>query len=35
MRLLHSHGIIMNVKKIRRPMRKFNLICPIRKAPVS
>lgn len=32
MRLLHSPGIIMNVKKIRRLMRKYNLRCPIRKA---
>ena len=32
MRLLHRPGIIMNVKKIRRLMRKFNLKCPIRKA---
>ena len=32
MRLLHSPGIIMNVKKIRRLMRKYNLICPIRRA---
>ncbi len=32
MRLLHSPGIIMNVKKIRRLMRKYNLFCPIRKA---
>lgn len=31
MRLLHE-GIIMNVKKIRRLMNKYNLICPIRKA---
>ena len=31
MRLLHHPGIIMNVKKIRRLMRKYNLICPIRK----
>ena len=31
MRLLHM-GIIMNVKKIRRLMRKYGLICPIRKA---
>lgn len=31
MRLLHQ-GIIMNVKKIRRLMRKFSLFCPIRKA---
>ncbi|MCR5056821.1 MAG: IS3 family transposase [Clostridia bacterium] len=32
MRLLHNPGIIMNVKKIRRLMRKFGLYCPIRKA---
>ena len=31
MRLLHQ-GIIMNVKKIRRLMNKYHLICPIRKA---
>ena len=31
MRLLHL-GIRMNVKKIRRLMRKYHLICPIRKA---
>lgn len=31
MRLLHE-GICMNVKKIRRLMRKYNLFCPIRKA---
>ena len=31
MRLLHM-GIIMNPKKIRRLMRKYNLFCPIRKA---
>lgn len=31
MRLLHI-GVIMNVKKIRRLMKKFNLVCPIRKA---
>lgn len=31
MRLLHM-GIIMNVKKIRRLMRKYGLKCPIRKA---
>jgi len=31
MRLLHQ-GIIMNVKKIRRLMRKYHLFCPIRKA---
>lgn len=31
MRLLHM-GVIMNVKKIRRLMRKYGLFCPIRKA---
>ena len=31
MRLLHT-GIIMNLKKIRRLMREFNLFCPYRKA---
>ena len=31
MRLLHM-GIVMNPKKIRRLMHKFNLKCPIRKA---
>lgn len=31
MRLLHQ-GIIMNVKKIRRLMKKYQLHCPIRKA---
>lgn len=31
MRLLHM-GIVMNVKKIRRLMKKFNLCCPVRKA---
>ena len=31
MRLLHM-GIIMNPKKIRRLMHKYNLFCPIRKA---
>lgn len=30
MRLLHQ-GVRMNVKKIRRLMRKFDLVCPIRK----
>ena len=30
MRLLHQ-GVRMNVKKIRRLMRKFGLVCPIRK----
>lgn len=33
MRLLHMDPpIIMNVKKIRRLMKKYNLICPIRQA---
>ena len=32
MRLLHHPGMIMNVKKIRRLMRKYGLHCPIRKA---
>lgn len=33
MRLLHMNSpIIMNVKKIRRLMKKYNLICPIRQA---
>ena len=32
MRLLHHPGIIMNVKKIRRLMRKYGLFCPIRQA---
>ena len=31
MRLLHT-GVVMNVKKIRRLMKKYDLICPIRKA---
>jgi len=31
MRLLHT-GICMNVKKIRRLMKKYQLVCPIRKA---
>lgn len=33
MRLLHmSPPVIMNIKKIRRLMKKYNLFCPIRKA---
>lgn len=32
MRLLHEPKVIMNVKKIRRLMRKYHLFCPIRKA---
>ena len=37
MRLLHMEPpIVMNIKKIRRLMRKYNLQCPIRKAnPLS
>lgn len=31
MRLLHM-GVRMNIKKIRRLMKKFNLVCKIRKA---
>ena len=31
MRLLHM-GILMNIKKIRRLMKKYHLVCPIRKA---
>ena len=31
MRLLHM-DVLMNVKKIQRLMRKYNLVCPIRKA---
>lgn len=31
MRLLHQ-GVLMNLKKIRRLMKKFGLLCPIRKA---
>ncbi|MCL2602827.1 MAG: IS3 family transposase [Treponema sp.] len=31
MRLLHI-GVVMNVKKIRRLMKKYNLLCPIQKA---
>ena len=31
MRLLHK-GVLMNLKKIRRLMGKFGLVCPIRKA---
>ena len=30
-RIYKDHGIIMNLKKIRRLMKKYNLICPIRK----
>ena len=33
MRLLHqAPAVVMNIKKIRRLMRKFNLRCPIRRA---
>lgn len=31
MRIERDYGIIMNLKKIRRLMRKYGLICPIRK----
>ena len=31
MRLLHQ-GVLMNLKKVRRLMKKFGLLCPIRKA---
>ena len=31
MRLLHT-GVLMNHKKIQRLMKKYNLVCPIRKA---
>lgn len=31
MRLERDYGMIMNLKKIRRLMKKFGLICPIRK----
>jgi transposase InsO family protein len=31
MRLERDYGIIMNLKKIRRIMKKYGLICPIRK----
>lgn len=33
MRLLHMNPpVIMNIKKIRRLMKKYNLFCPIRQA---
>lgn len=33
MRLIHlNHPVIMNIKKIRRLMKKYNLFCPIRQA---
>lgn len=32
MRLKRDYGIVMNLKKIRRLMKKYGLICPIRKA---
>lgn len=33
MRLLHqTPAVVMNIKKIRRLMHKFNLLCPIRRA---
>ncbi|CAM3749645.1 IS3 family transposase [Erysipelothrix urinaevulpis] len=36
MRVQRNYGIIMNLKKIRRLMKKYGLICPIRrKDPVK
>lgn len=32
MTLEGAYGVNMNLKKIRRLMKKFNLFCPIRKA---
>lgn len=32
MRIEREHGIVMNLKKIRRLMKKFGLVCPIRRA---
>lgn len=32
MTLLGQYGIVYNLKRIRRIMRKYNIICPIRKA---
>jgi len=29
--LLREYGVVMNLKKIRRLMKKFHLRCPIRK----
>ena len=31
MRIERDYGIIMNLKKIRRLMKKYNLVCPLRK----
>lgn len=31
LRIERTHGIIMNLKKIRRLMKKYGLVCPIRK----
>lgn len=31
MRLHRDYGVVMNLKKIRRLMRKYRLVCPIRK----
>lgn len=31
MRIERDHGIVMNLKKIRRLMKKYGLICPIRR----
>ena len=32
MTLKNEFGVIMNRKKIQRIMRKYNIICPIRKS---
>ena len=31
MRIKKDYGVIMNLKKIRRLMKKYDLVCPIRK----
>lgn len=31
MRIERDYGVIMNLKKIRRLMKKYNLVCPLRK----
>lgn len=31
MRIERSHGVVMNLKKIRRLMKKYGLVCPIRR----
>lgn len=32
MRIERDFGVVMNLKKIRRLMKKYNLLCPVRKA---